>query len=187
MMKSLLIFCLLAYSCTVLAVTLPEGYRTERYRALTPQHVPGGETLDTDELQNLLAEQDPILIDVMAVLFRPETLDFGGEWLLNEPRYHIPNSVWLPNIGYGELTPLIRHYMESQLQQLTAGNKATPLVFYCILDCWMAWNASKRAALELKYTQVYWYREGMDGWEAAELPTVEAIPVPISTEAAEQE
>lgn len=181
-MKSLLLLYLLAFPLTALAVALPEDYRTERYRALTPQHVPGGETLDTAQLQTLLAEQTPILIDVMSVVFRPETLAFGGEWLLNEPRYHIPNSVWLPNIGYGELTPLIQQYMEHHLQQLTAGDKTKPIVFYCILNCWMAWNASKRAALALGYSQVYWYRDGMDGWEEAGLPTVEATPIPISTE-----
>ena len=41
----------------------------------------------------------------------------------------------------------------------------------------MSWNAAKRAAI-WGYTQVYWYRDGMDGWEAANLPTQIAEPVP---------
>ena len=50
-----------------------------------------------------------------------------------------------------------------------------PVVFYCLADCWMSWNATKRAA-RWGYTQLYWYRDGTDGWEAAALPTEEATP-----------
>jgi PQQ-dependent catabolism-associated CXXCW motif protein len=51
------------------------------------------------------------------------------------------------------------------------------VVFYCLADCWMSWNAAKRAAA-WGYTRVYWYRDGTDGWAAAKLPLVEAQPVP---------
>lgn len=169
------------------AVEIPNGYRMERYRALTPDHVPHAETLDTPALQALLHTEQPLLIDVMAVVFRPESLDFGGEWLLNEARYHIPNSVWLPNVGYGELNDLMQHYFQHNLQQLTAGDINHPVVFYCILDCWMAWNASKRAAEEFGYQRVYWYRDGMDGWEAAGLPSVEATPIAVTPSDRDQE
>lgn len=172
----ILSFCTIA----VQAVELPTGYRMERYRALTPDHVPNAETLDTAALQTLLRTKQPLLIDVMAVVFRPETLEFGGEWLLNEPHYNIPNSVWLPNVGYGELSPLMQQYFQHNLQQLTAGDLTHPIVFYCILDCWMAWNASKRAAEELGYQRVYWYRDGMDGWLAAGLIQVEATPIAVT-------
>jgi rhodanese-related sulfurtransferase len=41
----------------------------------------------------------------------------------------------------------------------------------------MGWNATKRAA-EFGYTNLYWYRDGTDGWERTRLPTAEARPVP---------
>ena len=167
----------------LIIVSLPlwaeSSYRMERYRAPTPQHVPGAQTLDTAGLQKLLAAEQVLLIDVMAVTYRPETMYFDGEWLLNEAHYNIPGSIWLPNVGYGQLDQTLSGYFVENLKRLTHGDKDHPLVFYCILDCWMAWNASKRAAQELGYQQVYWYREGMDGWEEAELPIAENRPVPL--------
>ncbi|WP_404942704.1 rhodanese-like domain-containing protein, partial [Pseudomonas poae] len=51
-------------------------------------------------------------------------------------------------------------------------------VFYCRSDCWLSWNAVKRAA-NLGYTSVYWYRDGLDAWEAAKLPVATAQPEPF--------
>ena len=48
---------------------------------------------------------------------------------------------------------------------------ATPqrlLVIYCQADCWMSWNAAKRA-LSYGYPNVAWYPDGTDGWERAGL------------------
>jgi PQQ-dependent catabolism-associated CXXCW motif protein len=51
------------------------------------------------------------------------------------------------------------------------------VVFYCLADCWMSWNAAKRAA-SWGYREVLWYRDGTDGWEAAGLPTEVLHPAP---------
>ncbi|OUD14030.1 rhodanese-like domain-containing protein [Thioflexithrix psekupsensis] len=177
---------LLIITIFLTGVALPETYRFDRYRAATPETVPGATAINTQELQQLLAQETVILIDVMAAIYRPEMLDFGGEWLLQESRYHLPNSIWLPNVGYGELNPLMQSYLTDNLQQLTHGEKNKPIVFYCILDCWMAWNVSKRAALELGYEQVYWYRDGIEGWIDAGLPTVLAHPVPLKINSSHQ-
>ncbi|HXW22459.1 MAG TPA: PQQ-dependent catabolism-associated CXXCW motif protein, partial [Rhodomicrobium sp.] len=55
------------------------------------------------------------------------------------------------------------------------------LVFYCLKDCWMSWNAAKHA-LSLGYPYVAWYPDGTDGWTAASLPVepVTAAPRPES-------
>jgi rhodanese-related sulfurtransferase len=45
----------------------------------------------------------------------------------------------------------------------------------------MSWNAAKRA-LAMGYTNVAWYPEGTDGWEAAALPLQQATPVGASNE-----
>jgi PQQ-dependent catabolism-associated CXXCW motif protein len=45
-----------------------------------------------------------------------------------------------------------------------------PLVFFCVnSQCWLSYNASLRAAA-LGYTNVYWYRGGIESWRAAGLP-----------------
>jgi PQQ-dependent catabolism-associated CXXCW motif protein len=51
------------------------------------------------------------------------------------------------------------------------------LVLYCLANCWMSWNAAKRA-LSLGYSDVAWYPEGTDGWFAALLPLEDATPEP---------
>ena len=61
---------------------------------------------------------------------------------------------------------------------LTGGDRAKPLVFYCLADCWMSWNATKRAA-SYGFRNVSWYPDGSDGWHAAGLPLQEAHPEPI--------
>jgi PQQ-dependent catabolism-associated CXXCW motif protein len=58
---------------------------------------------------------------------------------------------------------------------VTADNPTRPLVFYCQVDCWMSWNAAKRA-IALGYARVHWYPDGTDGWSVANLPLAEAQP-----------
>ena len=53
----------------------------------------------------------------------------------------------------------------TELAKLTGGDKNRPVVFYCDANCWMSWNAAKRALVELGYTSVYWYPEGVQGWQ----------------------
>jgi PQQ-dependent catabolism-associated CXXCW motif protein len=53
------------------------------------------------------------------------------------------------------------------LQQITQGRKDTPLVFYCqSVQCWMSYNASLRA-IRMGYSQVLWYRGGIEAWKQA--------------------
>ena len=95
----------------------------------------------------------------------------------DKPRANIPGSVWLPDTGYGELAPAMAGYFADGLEKATAGDRARTLVVYCLADCWMSWNAAKRA-LALGYTDVAWYSEGTDGWIAVGLPLQDATPEP---------
>ncbi len=70
-------------------------------------------------------------------------------------------------------------YFRSNLERVTGGDRNRALVFYCLKDCWMSWNAGKRA-LGLGYAHVAWYPDGTDGWKAAGLPLQETAPVPRS-------
>jgi PQQ-dependent catabolism-associated CXXCW motif protein len=51
------------------------------------------------------------------------------------------------------------------------------VVIYCLANCWMSWNAAKRASA-LGYSNVVWFPEGTDGWLAAGLPLQDAEPEP---------
>ena len=43
-------------------------------------------------------------------------------------------------------------YFADGLERAARGDQSTPLVFYCLADCWQSWNAAKRA-LSLGYTR----------------------------------
>ncbi|MEO1544805.1 MAG: rhodanese-like domain-containing protein, partial [Pseudomonadota bacterium] len=120
-----------------------------------------------------------ILIDVMPATgfgYSPKT----GKWRLSQVHDHIEGSAWLPDVGRGHITDELETYFKSNLDRLTNGNKAQPLIIYCQSDCWMAWNAVQRAA-KYGYTKLYWYPDGIDGWRDydRELIPAKAIPVDV--------
>jgi len=142
-----------------------EPYRGLPYHAPTTQIPPYGvKRISAVELkESLSSDRAPILIDVYGAIFREESLDFDGAWLVSTPRKNLPSSIWLPNVGKQVLRPVVEQYYRDQLDELTGGDKTQALVIYCIEDCWMAWNAAKRAH-EWGYSNVTWFREGVDGW-----------------------
>lgn len=179
----LLLFCLLLTACSAPVDTcertpdMPARLRMDHYRSPTPVCVPNGITLDIAGLQQLQQDAKPVLIDVWAILLRKEE-GFPSAWLPSEDHYTLPDAVWLPNVGYGTLESDIEYYLQTNLQRLTKGNKETPLIFFCVADCWMSWNTVQRVR-EYGYTQVYWFKNGTDGWDEAGLPLVKTDPVPI--------
>ncbi|WP_020180216.1 rhodanese-like domain-containing protein [Methylopila sp. M107] len=154
------------------------GYRTDRYRAPVDRPVEGGRQVSLGEVDRLVAEDRAALIDVMPVRAGYDPLT--GRWLLMEPRRNIPGSVWLPEVGRGALDATIAGYFRGALARLTAERPERPLVFYCMADCWMSWNAVKRAA-SLGYRNLYWYAEGSDGWRDADRALADGDPWPLET------
>jgi PQQ-dependent catabolism-associated CXXCW motif protein len=151
----------------------PAGYRLDDYRAPTPATLAGAGVLTTAEAK-LCWENGAVFVDVLAHSPRPANLPSGTIWR-EKMRRDIPGSVWLANTGYGELAAETENYFRRGLERVTQGDGAKLLVFYCLRDCWMSWNAAKRA-LALGYKNVAWYPDGTDGWEAAGLPLQEAKP-----------
>jgi PQQ-dependent catabolism-associated CXXCW motif protein len=154
----------------------PEGYRMDDYRAPTPETVSGGVVLDTDAAHQLWESGTAVWIDVLPAPRRPENLLPSALWM-PLPHRNIPGSLWLPDIGRGALSPELESYFHENLEAATKRRRDVPVVFYCLADCWMSWNAAKRAA-SWHYARVYWYRDGTDGWAAAKLPMAEVEPVP---------
>jgi PQQ-dependent catabolism-associated CXXCW motif protein len=155
-----------------------EGYRITEFRAPVPEIVPAAVTLTTEELRTLMESKPVILIDVLPTPVKPKDRPENLLWL-PPARYNIPGSHWLPNVGFGGLSDALDRYYKENLKNLTKGNYAANLVIYCLADCWMSWNAAKRAATEYGYSNVYWYADGTSGWEAAKLPLEQSIPIPI--------
>ncbi|MGH8388396.1 MAG: PQQ-dependent catabolism-associated CXXCW motif protein [Pseudomonas sp.] len=150
-----------------------DGYRIDLYRSPTPSQLQGATIVDTATLQTLLKQNPrPVLIDV----YRRQWLQ--GRFIEDQPHENLPGSHWLANTGNGELTPQWQAYFARHLKNLTAGDPTQPLVFYCRADCWLSWNAAKRAAT-MGYQTLYWYRDGLDAWQAANLPVTPAVPEPF--------
>ena len=154
----------------------PSDYRLDNYRAPTPATVAGGQAITTEEAASLWRDHRALFIDVLPAPRRPEALRADTLWK-PVPHRDIPGSLWLPETGRGALSPALEAYFTQTLDAAAHGDKSRALVFYCLADCWMSWNAAKRAAAD-GYQHVFWYRDGTDAWEAAQLPTEEIAPAP---------
>ena len=157
----LLAFCLAA-------APEPAGFRMDHYRGDVPDTLQGAKVVHTAELARLLASEHPVLIDVLPAPAPPADARPGLP-RLPLPHRDILGSVWLPEIGRGALSPELEARFRARLAKLTGGHPTAPLVFYCLKQCWMSWNAAKRAVL-LGYARVLWYPDGLDGWQEAGLP-----------------
>jgi PQQ-dependent catabolism-associated CXXCW motif protein len=154
----------------------PSGYRMEDYRAPTPATLQGATVLSTAQALANWRQKDAAFIDVLPQVPRPAGLPASTIWR-EKPREDLPGSIWLPDTGYGELAPAMEEYFERGLASASDGDRERMLVFYCLANCWMSWNAAKRA-IALGYTHVAWYPDGTDGWAAEHLPLELRNPLP---------
>jgi PQQ-dependent catabolism-associated CXXCW motif protein len=180
-----LILITLAFSFPAYAqgsVPEPDGFRTDDYRAAVPETLAGARVLGTDEAEAIWRSGKGIFVDVLPRPPKPPNLPAGTIWR-DKPRLNIPGSIWLPDTGYGKLAASTEDYLRRGLTRATNGDGAKLLVIYCQADCWMSWNAAKRA-LSYGYSNVAWYPEGTDGWQRAELPLTESRPEPRQGEEA---
>lgn len=143
-------------------MTAANGLRTQKLHDITPQSLEGIKTINTQELAlALISSRPPVLIDVWAGV--------------NDA---IPSAATLLNGGQAyDDSSADRIYEERfyGLLKLLSPDPTKPLVFYCMSrDCWLSVNASLRAK-KLGYSQVIWYRGGMDSWKAANLPLASVI------------
>ena len=154
------------------------GFRIGRYRAPVNEPPPGGQRISIDELDRLVASRSAVLLDVMpAEGGGPDPV--SGEWRLVRTRDNIPGSVWLADVGRGGLSADMDRYFRDGLARLTGGDMSRAIVVYCQSDCWMAWNAVKRAS-SYGYSRLFWYPEGTDGWRDHDRAVVASRPVPVA-------
>lgn len=154
-------------------VAEPEGYRGEPYRGPVPETLAGADVLDDTAAHRAWAAGGTVFVDVLPRAPKPE-LPEGTIWR-EIPHHSIPGAIWLPNTGYEALHPETLDYFLSSLREVTGDQTNRPLVFFCLKDCWMSWNAAKRA-IEHGFTAVHWYPAGTDGWGAAGQPLTSVEP-----------
>lgn len=153
------------------------GFRIERYQAAVPETPPAGKRVWIPEIDRLVAEEKAVLVDVSPITglgYDPKT----GRWRNAKPHSSLPGAVWLPEVGRGRIDEAVARFFQSNLEKLSGGNPAHPLVLFCHADCWMSWNAMKRAA-ELGYTRLYWFPEGTDGWRDWDRKLTPITPTPV--------
>jgi PQQ-dependent catabolism-associated CXXCW motif protein len=129
--------------------------RRAEHHAPTPLTIPGARTVTTAELRRLLQappEAQPILLDVL-----------GGDGHAT-----LPGAVWLPGAGRGEsFEDALQARLAKALAAISGGERSRALVFLCAsASCWLSYNAALRAA-RLGYTDVLWYRGGIEAWGAS--------------------
>jgi PQQ-dependent catabolism-associated CXXCW motif protein len=155
------------------AVPEPDGFRLEDYRGPVPATVSGGSVLHVEQLRERMEHGGVVLIDVLPAPRRPAGMRPGMPWL---PAVHrnLPGSLWWPDVGRGAIPPELEVRFRARLAQVAVEHPRSLVVFYCQADCWLSWNAAKRAA---SYgVKAAWFPEGADGWQAAGLPVQEAVP-----------
>lgn len=121
----------------------------------TPTSIPGGTVISTQELATRMT-QNPQGLAVLDILGGPETLPMA--------------TFATPAAAPGSCSDQVQQNYGNYLQQVTGGNKAMLVVVYCqSTHCWMSYNAALRA-INMGYTNVFWYRGGIEAWQAAGLP-----------------
>jgi PQQ-dependent catabolism-associated CXXCW motif protein len=153
----------------------PSDYWTGAINSPVPLTLSGGVVIsDVHRLQTLQKDKNAVVIDVSNAPQRPDNMAPGAPWL-PLPHQAIPGSLWIPGVGLGEVPPALGDFFRAQLAAATGNDPARPIVIYCHQSCWLSWNAAKRA-ISYGYLHVYWYRDGIEGWKAAHLPTAVIEP-----------
>ena len=153
----------------------PPGYRMDNYRALVPNTVAGATTVSTQQLKAMIDAGGVVLVDVLPAPRKPPDMLPGVPWM-PVPHRNLPGSIWLPEVGRGKIPASVNAYFQDNLARATGDDKDRPVVIYCRIDCWMSWNAAKRAA-SYGYTAIHWYPMGIEGWEFEGLPLEVSRPV----------
>ncbi len=138
-----------------MGVAPPAGLHSGAMHGPTPNSIPGGQLVTTQGLVSLLARRD-----VKALVFDV----LGGPETLPEAQFAVPAH------QPGSFDDQTQREFGQYLKQVTQGRQDTPLVFYCAsVQCWMSYNAALRA-IRMGFSNVLWYRGGLEAWKAAGQP-----------------
>ena len=153
----------------------PDAYKMDEYRSPTPNTLFGATVVDARQAKILHENGQIKFIDVLPSPKQPPGMKEGDVWLPKK-RFNIPQSIWLADVGFGVLSDEIETYFIDNLTSVA--EKYQGMLFYCQIDCWMSWNAAKRA-LSYGYSNVYWFPGGVDEWSLNDYPLMESKVVEI--------
>lgn len=125
--------------------------RSSGYGTATPLEIPGANVVTTKGLISMLAsDTKPIVVAA-----------YGAQKT-------VADAIVMDGAGEDRLLGPDKEKFANALSRLSAGDKSRPIVFYCHgSKCWLSYNASLHA-VELGYSNVYWYRGGRDAWKEAD-------------------
>lgn len=144
-------------------VAPPAGFHTGKLHAPTPESAPFAKLVSTASLTEMLASaQKPVLIDTL----HPNKDSYR--------RSVIPTALWISGMGlYNEKDNATIDVLTQKVLNGFKVDKTAPIVAYCLSwECWLSYNALYRLS-QLGYTNLYWYRGGINAWRKAGLPTLE--------------
>jgi hypothetical protein len=135
-----------------------DGHLHDRIRGLTPTTAPGAATIRTAELRRLLDDRKPIVIDT--------------QWL--PTGQSIPGAYAVRDAGLGGgMSDAMQDHLRKKVFEFTKGDFATPVVAVgWNSEAFDGYNLTLRL-VALGYTNVYWYRSGVEAWQVAGLPETE--------------
>jgi PQQ-dependent catabolism-associated CXXCW motif protein len=163
-----------AHADSAMSVPEPDGIWTGPMLGPTPATLSGGTVVDLGGLEALISEH-PVILDVGPADQKPANFPEEALWL---PIHRsVPGAVWMPGAGLASLDPAREAAFYRRVEELTKGDKSTPIVAFCHPDCWGSWNAAKRLVLR-GYTRVHWFPAGIEGWQSAH-DTAEVKPDPV--------
>jgi PQQ-dependent catabolism-associated CXXCW motif protein len=153
----------------------PADFWTGPINTAVPATIAGGKVInDARRVRSLLKRPETIIVDVSNAPRRPDNLATGAPWL-PLPHQAIPGSLWIPGAGLGQIPATVDEFFRKQLATATGSDLSRQVIVYCHQTCWLSWNAAKRA-IGYGYRNVYWYRDGIEGWKAAHFPTAVIEP-----------
>lgn len=128
--------------------------RADNFGGDTPMDIPGAKVIKVDALaQKLAAANPPLVVSSIHSIWGP------------------PGSIDLSySSNGGTYADKFQQRLQEDLGKLARGDKSREIVFYCHhAKCWLSYNSALRA-IQLGYTNVYWFRGGLNTWAAQGLP-----------------
>ena len=126
----------------------------------TPTSIPGGKVVGTRQLaqwmQGQQGQQGKVLL--LHAIGSPQ---------------HLPHAIPVaPASQGGSFDDQVQREFGQYLEQATGGDRSRLIVTYCAgVECWGSYNAALRA-IRMGYTNVHWYRGGVEAWGQAGLPVL---------------
>ncbi|MEP7083285.1 MAG: rhodanese-like domain-containing protein [Betaproteobacteria bacterium] len=133
---------------------------SERVMLPLPMMVPGVDTLTTLQLEAFLkTHAEAVLVDAV----------------VGSAHRTLPGAVWMPDLGVVTIGQLERGQIETAMRSATAGDPSRPVVVFerSSRYGWFGYHGVLRL-LGMGYSNVYWYRGGLDAWHDAQFTLAQA-------------